>query len=383
MFSSSSSSQYSPYGHDSQYGRSTSATPGPAQGSHGFGGAGTAGHGHGHGLNASASTWGGASSAGGMNDSFGGSRSTYQQGYILSASQNNNAPSTSPRFEELPVVQTKAKMNSSLARAPTVEFGKDPMFESSRRMQALDEDAPPTASVNDIVNATRADTYTSRTRTFETSFFASSSRPPAPQTTTSNSIPDPLYVIVFGYPSDKYSLTSSYFAQLGSSTPAEPVPELLNAFKIGYSNPSDALRAVRKNGEILAGQWMVGAKWENQAKAESVLGSSLFISTSPGALGPGQSQSGSGGDGMAVDEPPSAIARTSSGGPRTPVGGGAGGAYTPVRLAPAASAFRKPGTAPATPAAAANGSGAGPGPTPASTPSKGVLGQVSDMIFGW
>ncbi|KZV64408.1 hypothetical protein PENSPDRAFT_677730 [Peniophora sp. CONT] len=375
MFNSSqyqpSSSQYSPYGHDSQYGR-TSATPGPAQGGHGYGGASTAGH------HPSGSTWGASSAGhGGMgntlNDSFGQSRSTYQQGYIL------NAPSTSPRFEELPVVQTKAKMNSSLTRAPTVEFGKDPMFESSRRMQALDEDAPPTASVNDIVNATYADQHqtSSRNRTFENSFFASSSRPPIP-TTTSNSSSDPLYVIVFGYPADKYSVTAEYFKQLGASGGAEPVPELLNAFKIGYNQPADALRAVRKNGEILAGQWMVGAKWENQAKAESVLGSSLFISTSPGAL-QGQGQ-GPQVDGMAVDEPPSSLVRASSGGPRTPVGGSAGGAYTPVRLAPAASAFRKPGTAPATPAAP---KAAGPGATPAPTPGKGVLGQVSDMIFGW
>lgn len=247
-------------------------------------------------------------------------------------------------------------------------------------MQALDEDAPPTASVNDIVNATYADTHTAstRNRAFENSFFASSSRPPIPPTTTSNSSPDPLYVIVFGYPADKYSLTAEYFKQLGPSGGAEPVPDLLNAFRIGYAQPADALRAVRKNGEVLAGQWMVGAKWENQARAESALGSSLFISTSPGQ------NAGSQVEGMAVDEPPSSLARASSssgGGPRSPVAGGsAGGAYTPVRLAPAASAFRKPGTAPATPAVPKV---AGPGPTPAPTPSKGVLGQVSDMIFGW
>ena len=82
MFNSSqyapSSSQYSPYGHESQYGRA-SVTPGPAQG--GLGGS-TAGHGH----SPTGNTWG-ASSAGGMggslNDPFGQSRSTYQQGYIL------------------------------------------------------------------------------------------------------------------------------------------------------------------------------------------------------------------------------------------------------------------------------------------------------------
>ena len=36
------------------------------------------------------------------------------------------------RFDDLPVVQTKAKLNHALSRGPTAEFGKDPMFESSR-----------------------------------------------------------------------------------------------------------------------------------------------------------------------------------------------------------------------------------------------------------
>lgn len=35
------------------------------------------------------------------------------------------------RNDELPIVQTKAKMNT-LKRNTTSEFGKDPMFESSR-----------------------------------------------------------------------------------------------------------------------------------------------------------------------------------------------------------------------------------------------------------
>lgn len=42
---------------------------------------------------------------------------------------------TSPqggRVDELPIVQTKAKMTNTLKRNTTSEFGKDPMFESSR-----------------------------------------------------------------------------------------------------------------------------------------------------------------------------------------------------------------------------------------------------------
>lgn len=71
----------------------------------------------------------------------------------------------------------------------------------------------------------------------------------------------PIYVVVFGYPSDKFSATAEYFQGIGDSTEADPNTDISNCFRIGYSNPADAMRAVRKNGEILSGQWMVGAKW--------------------------------------------------------------------------------------------------------------------------
>ena len=59
---------------------------------------------------------------------------------------------------------------------------------------------------------------------------------------------------------------------------------------------------------------------------------------------------------------------------------------TPLKLAPSTSAFRKPGTGSAAPAV---GGMVGafvsqPGQAGAqATPSKGVLGQVTDLIFGW
>lgn len=68
-------------------------------------------------------------------------------------------------------------------------------------------------------------------------------------------------MIVFGYPGDKYSVTVDYFKSLGDSTDADPNTEIVNCFRIGYHDAGDAMRAVRKNGEILGGSWMVGAKW--------------------------------------------------------------------------------------------------------------------------
>jgi nuclear pore complex protein Nup53 len=81
---------------------------------------------------------------------------------------------------------------------------------------------------------------------------------------------EPLYVIVFGYPLDKYSVTVEYFTQLGEATLPEPSNDLINAFRIGYRRPADAMRAVRKSGEVIGGSWMIGVKWE-------VLCSILFL----------------------------------------------------------------------------------------------------------
>lgn len=69
---------------------------------------------------------------------------------------------------------------------------------------------------------------------------------------------------MYGYPSDKYSVTVEYFKSLAApetTTDADPHTEIVNCFRMGYRDPADALRAVRKSGEILGGSWMVGVKW--------------------------------------------------------------------------------------------------------------------------
>ena len=79
--------------------------------------------------------------------------------------------------------------------------------------------------------------------------------------TSSENPPKPVYVVVFGYPLDKYSLTVDYFRSIGEATEPEPNTEIVNCFRIGYSNPTEAMRAIRKNGETLSGAWMIGVKW--------------------------------------------------------------------------------------------------------------------------
>jgi hypothetical protein len=82
----------------------------------------------------------------------------------------------------------------------------------------------------------------------------------APQATP-HQAPEPLYVIVFGYPPDKYSVAVEYFKQLGETTDPDPNTEISNCFKIGFKNPVEAMWAVRKNGDTVGGSWMVGVKW--------------------------------------------------------------------------------------------------------------------------
>ncbi|KAJ6513510.1 hypothetical protein DFH09DRAFT_1374167 [Mycena vulgaris] len=347
----------------------------------------TSHHNHNPNLNA----WGGASTSGSLTNSFtdtlSQSRSHYQPGYLMSASQSNvdqsplvvaqtrakilkqNSPTGAQRVDEAPVVQTKAKMNNAFSRGPASDFGMDSMFQSSRQRQTMaDEDAPPMNSVNDIPTEMHADSSSShfqpRGSTLNSSFARSRPRPPS--VTQSSPM---LYIIVFGYPSDKYSVTVEYFKSLGDASDPDPNAEIVNCFKIGYRDPADAMRAVRKNGEILGGSWMVGAKWADPAQAEALLNQPVVRHSSPLEADP-----------MAVDSPsPHAYGGTS-----TPTVG------TPIKLAPSASAFRraaagpsapKPAPAPQAPSWASDV--APPTAAGAAPAGKGVLGQVSDMIFGW
>ncbi|THU94123.1 hypothetical protein K435DRAFT_724797 [Dendrothele bispora CBS 962.96] len=326
----------------------------------------------------------GASSFG---DSLSQSRSHYQSGYLLSASQANASPQGHQRVDEVPVVPTKAKMNHALMRGSTSEFGMDSMFESSarsRQPRADDEDAPPTMSVNDIPNQAPFNPTSSRfqpkvSTAGDHPFSFSASRRPRTPTAASSTSSAPLYVIVFGYPADKYSVTVEYFKSLGATTDADPNTEIVNCFRIGYQDPGDAMRAVRKNGEVLGGSWMIGAKWADPAQAEALLGqpiqrsggtSEFALSTSPPTTSVISSQQQSNNPNAMVIDSPS-----------TTVG-------TPIKLAPSSSVFRKPGptglnkSQPQTPQPATAGVQAQAPPANPS-PSKGIVGQVSDLIFGW
>jgi len=95
-----------------------------------------------------------------------------------------NVPPGNQRVDEVPVVQTKAKMNQILSRGSTTDFGMDSMFQSSRyvfgpvksdmltsilhfsrqRQTLADEDAPPTSSINDIPTEINIDSSSNSNR---------------------------------------------------------------------------------------------------------------------------------------------------------------------------------------------------------------------------
>ncbi|KAH9975832.1 hypothetical protein BGW80DRAFT_65766 [Lactifluus volemus] len=248
------------------------------------------------------------------------------------------------------------------------------MFESSRQRPTFDEDAPPTTSVNDILGATYTDSpsYLQRsTSNFDSSMAITRASQNTPHTTA-----EPLYVIVFGYPPDKYSVAVEYFKQLGETTDPDPNTEISNCFRIGFKNPVNAVWAVRKNGEVVSGSWMVGVKWADPSQAERIMGQSVARIAYPLAT-PDFSPSSDIVSGDSVGPSRSSqTARTPHS--NTPTVG------TPIQLAPSTSAFRKPGLAPkpvasspGLPLAAVAAVG-----TPG-TPSKSMLGQFSDLVFGW
>ncbi|KAG9312880.1 hypothetical protein JVU11DRAFT_6313 [Chiua virens] len=317
----------------------------------------------------STNPWGSSSTsthpslASSLTDTFGQSRTHYQPGYMMSAQQHNvHAPQNAQYTDEIPTVQTKAKMNLALSRGGASHFGADSMFESAsaQRQAFADTDAPPTTSINDVFRESAfgaSERAPQRAFSLDGPSFTSSARPSRPDVAPSTT---PIsYVIVFGYPPDKYSVAVEYLKSLGAATEPEPNTEIVNCFRIGFRDPGEAARVVRRNGEVLNGTWMIGVKWADSAAAVDI-GSSLRASaTSMTSQGPSQPSA------MVVDSPsPSAV-----------VG-------TPIKLAPSVAAFRK-GHAPAAASPAQKITLASTVPTQGPTADKGVLGQVTDLFFGW
>jgi hypothetical protein len=287
-------------------------------------------------------------------------------------------------------------MNKILSRDSTTDFGMDSMFQSSRQRRTLaDEDAPPTSSINDIPTETNVDSgpnrFQPRKTTVENTFSLSRRHT---RTSSTTQIPQHTFVVVFGYPADKFSLTAEYFKSLGEATEPEKHLEITNCFRIGYVDIGDAMRAVRKNGEVFAGSWMIGAKWADPAQAEAMIGQPVVRNTPLSTTVLQMNDATPNGNEMSIDEPHT----TQSNSTYSTVG-------TPIKLAPSTSAFRKqvggsaskPSTPqtqkgwagsvlPTTPSSMSSSllpSGITPSTPVGQSPNKSVVGQVADLIFGW
>lgn len=186
--------------------------------------------------------------------------SGYLPGYLLSASQGMPLPEGSQRYEDPPLLPSK---NSPYGNISPGTFGAENGDQHMSRQQPLDEDAPPTQSLLDEIN-----TIPMGGDPFKTPIRNQRHQ-------RSNTTKEWHEVIVFGFPKDKLQAAAKLFSSLGDSQEPQPGPEGANWFKIAYKHEWEAARAVRKNGELINGQWMVGVKWAQDGK-ESWIGSSPY-----------------------------------------------------------------------------------------------------------
>ena len=222
----------------------------------------------------------------------------------------------------------------------------------------------------------------------------SSQNAPPPQTISPSLIPANLptssqkgtSINVFGFPSNALPLVISHFAQFGEIISTTPNAEGGNWITITYAQDWSAQRAARRNGEILAGNVMVGVKLVEDDRE--------VVTSSPnlGANGNGNGN----GNGNA---PPTNYRPATTNGTSTPSGIG-----RPVQIINS-SAFKQPVSTPTRLGffSSANNSGAIGTPAKVQDPhaslfaaetsrqgtgmpppaSQGMMGKVSDLIFGW
>ena len=156
----------------------------------------------------------------------------------------------------------------------------------------MDEDAPPTDSLYEFDNGEAVTSHSSATMNANPVYVSSSppssimkkreipgmdnslaSAPsgPSPQLALASNGSSPVFKItLFGFPASFQSSVISHFATISpiiynSTNASGPGDTKLlsgpNWVTIGYDQEWAALRALRKNGEILGGSCMIGVKW--------------------------------------------------------------------------------------------------------------------------
>ncbi|KDQ19573.1 hypothetical protein BOTBODRAFT_28150 [Botryobasidium botryosum FD-172 SS1] len=382
----------------------------------------------------SGSGWG-SGNLGGLSNS----QSQYIPGYLMSASQGKALPGSPSSPQTAPLIPEPFPRSTSNAA-----FGSEALLATQRlnsprtNVAHDDEDAPPTTSLMDFAMSSPEPV---RTNNFSSSGFHSQTASAAspshhhsqshshqqqqPQhQSSSESYP----VIIFGFPPEKAKAIVGHFASMGDGASVELGPEGSNWASVAYRSAWEAARAVRHNGEIVGGSVMVGVKWANAAQGEA-LAASVSTSGTPALPAPGtnlnihtptpsrrstlntfssmNSMNSIGSIGPSATQPDLSMSVSSSyDAPNravsvstTAAGPGSFSMGRQVTLAPSASAFKRrddaagstrsvdwgllaqqKAAAEAKPAAAM---GAGAGGAGGGAGQAGVLGKISDIIFGW
>lgn len=289
----------------------------------------------------------------------------------------------------LPQVASSAHTLSTPSRSPKAGLFAREL--PKPRVEEMDEDAPPIESLGEMdgndslsispgkqpqrsnfessyvqVLSCAADAHTSP------SYANTQASNPSPSLEPST-LPPPAAgasINVFGFPSEALSMVISHFAQFGEVIATTPNTEGGNWITITYAEPWSAIRAARRNGEVLGGVLMLGVKLLDEDLAN--------------------------GNGLGVVQPTTNPARPASAptGTSTPSGIG-----RPINIINA-SAFKQPVSTPTrlgffSPAGATPLKQVDPhaslfadksrqtGVLPPPSGGQGLMARASDMIFGW
>lgn len=341
-----------------------------------------------------------------------GTKRTYLPGYLSGGAAAQHAESSPQNNADDRAWDSPAR-KASLSGSPVTRYGGNSLFgresgtpSKSPRMssytapprksayrQEIEEDAPPVASLNEFESGDYAGSQMDSGSRLASSHdptaspFAAASAP-LPSHSTAHS-KEGYSVYVFGFPAAATDLVLDFFTQFGEIVSTTPSTEGGNWVTITYAQAWSAARAARKNGEILGGALMIGVKAVDEdglrrALAGAEGGQDLVPSAPSATSGPRQNGNTGGG----ATSTPSGVGR-------------------PVNVLGPQSAFKAAPTPTRKGFLGLGGGGSGGGATATSTPSgadphaslfaekskqaalaqqpqqKGVLGKVSDMVFGW
>ncbi|KAG9127226.1 hypothetical protein FRC07_000097 [Ceratobasidium sp. 392] len=291
----------------------------------------------------------------------------YVPGYLLSTTQGKSVAGFS-NYNNPPLLpEPVSRDHGSAAPFGTGSlYSRPPPKSRDRTAPIVDNDAPPTESLLDGSNFNFSH---QQQAPHSSRGLAITNAPSTNQAPTSlHSHTGGVALTVSGFYPDRAHGVAAQFVAIGDCSPPEMAPEGGNWFKIVYVNPWDAARAVRRDGDIINGDMMIAVRLVDPSQA------SLFND----AMSPH----------VPISSSPPEFA------PKSPVQTTPGGFPTFGRaatLAPAASAFRS--TAPvgaqsnrprATAAPGADWGVRNQGETQEAQPQQqGIIGKVSDLIFGW